>query len=579
MTSPIDGVSFGLFELNLTTGELRKSGRVLKVQPQPLRVLRLLVESPGKLVTREEIRNHVWGDSTFVDYDSGVDYCVNRLRSVLGDKVRSPRYIETIPRCGYRFIAPVVPLRPFTEPILAVLPFANLNGDPAKEYFADGITDVLITELARVPSLRVISRQSVLHLKGTSRKMEEIARDLRVDCIVEGAVLHEGNRVRVTAQLVLTDPERHVWAQSYDCDMSAVLTAQRDAAQAIAMCVASALRPSEAATPISVATQARPVVPEIIEAYLMARAELGRMDAEGIGKALRYLREISIKAPEFAVGLAWYALCLGSLAYWGHLPIHEAYPSAKRLAMTALAIDESNVDAHIALGLASFVLDWDLAAAEREFRHALKLAPSNPDVHILYAIFLSSVGRLPEAGTEIEYALKLDSASLLPNSAAAWIYLHQGRYEKALDQARRTLEMFPDSIHAHFVLGWGAWNRKKGSEAVAAFETALALSREAFSLSFLGHIYGCIGRKDEAISLLRELEGLFAQGYAPPMAFVIIHAGLGNMEAAFEWLETAYRLRDDKLFWLSGMQFFDSLRTDPRIAATIDRISSLVTTG
>src|ERR1035437_6449089 len=229
-------VSFGAFELDLETGELRKSGRILKLQPQPARVLCLLVSQAGNLVSRENLR-----------------------------------------RRGYRFIAPVERRKPFVEPTLAVLPFANLNGDPAREYFADGVTDALITELARIQVVRVISRQSVIHLKGSSRKLDDIARDLSVDGVVEGAVLHEGNRVRVTAQLILMEPERHAWAQSYDCEMSAVLTTQRDAARAIAACVATALRPAVVVRPAAV--PARVVAPEIIEAYLKARTELGKMSA------------------------------------------------------------------------------------------------------------------------------------------------------------------------------------------------------------------------------------------------------------------------------------------------------------
>jgi adenylate cyclase len=579
VTSILDGVSFGVFELDLTAGELRKSGRVLKVQPQPIRVLSLFVSNPGRLISREEIRRLLWDDSTFVDYDAGVDYCLNRIRNALGDKARAPQYIETLPRRGYRFIASVKRLRPFAEPTLAVLPFANLNDDPAKEYFAAGVTDALITELARIQSVRVISRHSVLHLKGCTRKLDDIAHDLGVDGIVEGAVLHAGDRARVTAQLILTDPERHAWAQSYICNMSEVLTAQHDAAQAIAECVAAALRPAEAVKPAAALVPARPVAPEIIDAYLIARTEMGKMNVEGIGKALRCLREITIKAPDFALGLAAHAGCLISLGYWGHLPIGEAYPAAKQMALNALAIDKSVELAHVSLGVVNWLLDWDLTAADRECRRALELGPSNPDVHTFYAIFLSSVGRLPEAAAEIRYALKLDPASLLPNSAAGWIYLHQHQFGKALNQANRTLELFPDSIHAYFVLGWIAWSRHQAAEAVVAFEKALSLSREAFALSFLGHVYGCIGRREEAISLLGELERLFAQGQAPPIAFVIIHTGLGNVDAAFDWLETACRLRDDKLFWLAVLPGFDRLRPEPRFKALLNRVPSMAQTG
>jgi TolB-like protein len=364
---------------------------------------------------------------------------------------------------------------------LAVLPFANLNGDPGREYFADGVTDALITELAHIQAVRVISRQSVLHLKGSSRKLDEIARDLSVDGVVEGAVLHEGNRVRVTAQLILMEPERHAWAQTYDCDMSAVLTTQRDAARAIAACVATVLRPPGAVTPAPV--PARPVAPEIVESYLKARTELAKMSAEGIGISLQYLREITIKAPDFALGLAEHAFCLGSLGYWGHAPIRETYPSAKQMALNALAIDDSVCEAHVALGMISWLLDWDLAASEREFRRAIELSPSNPDAHMFYAIFLGSVGRPSESIAEGQYALRLEPTSLLPSTAAAWIYLFARQHGKAEAQARRTIESFPDSLHAHFVLGWAAWRQRRGEEAVAAFEKALSLSREALSLS------------------------------------------------------------------------------------------------
>jgi TolB-like protein len=235
-------VSFGEFEIDLELGRLRKSGRALKLRPQPMRVLCLLVRNAGANVTREEICRQLWGESTFVDYDVGIDTCVNRIRAVLRDKAQAPRYVETLPRQGYRFIAPVRRERMFAEPALAVLPFANLNGDPAKEYFADGVTDALVTELARIPAVRVISRQSVLHLKGSNRKLDEIARDLGVDGVVEGAALHDGDRVRLTAQLILMEPERHAWAESYECDMSAVLSAQRETARMIAASIAAALR-------------------------------------------------------------------------------------------------------------------------------------------------------------------------------------------------------------------------------------------------------------------------------------------------------------------------------------------------
>jgi len=571
-------VSFGEFELDLESGNLRKSGKPLKLRPQPMRVLCLLVSHAGKPVSRAEIRRHLWGESTFVDYDVGVDSCVNRIRIALRDKAQAPRYVETLPRQGYRFIAPVTRQRVFAEPTLAVLPFANLNGDPAKDYFADGMTDALITELARIPGARVISRQSVLHLKGSSRKLEEIARDLGVDGVVEGAALQEGNRVRLTAQLILAEPERHIWAQSYDCDMSAVLSTQCEAAQAIAASVATALRPAGAGMPAPVAASpkrsksAGHPTPEIIELYLKARMECDKMSAESIGKALQYSREMTIKAPDFALGLAEHARVLFCLGYWGHAPAVEVFPAVRNLASQAVAIDDGVSTAHVALAWMSLLLDWDLIGAMREVRRAIELSPSDTDARLFYGLLLHFEGRNSESISAVQYGLQLNPASPLSNQYAAWIFLHTGQYARAEAQARRTIEMVPDALQPHFVLGWAAWYQGRPAESVAVLEKALSHSREALSLAYLGNVYGRLGRTEEVGVLLRELEQLRRRGQAPPISFATLYAGLTDADAAFDWLETAYRLRDGYLFWLRGAPGLDPLRQDPRFADLLQRM-------
>lgn len=568
---------FADYELDQRTLELWKSGQKVKLAPQPARLLRLLASRAGELVARDELRRELWGEATFVDFERNLNYSVNCIRDALGDTAQCPRYIETLPRRGYRFIAPVHRERRFAEPTLAVLPFSNLNGDPEKEYFADGITDALITELARIKAVRVISRQSVLHLKGSSGRLDEIAGELGVDGIVEGAVLHEGSRVRVTAQLILTDPERHAWAQSYDCDVSAVLRTQRDAARAIAASVTAALSPDAVATatPVPEGPDAPPASPEIVETFLKATAEMGKMNAEALGRSLQYFREMTAKAPDFAPGLAGHATCLFALGWWGHAPAREVYPAAKLMLTKAIAIDDSLGTAHVWLAFVIWLLDWDPAAAEREFRRAIELSPSNADGHIGYAVFLACLGRYSESVAECEYGLRLNPASIMPNEGAAWLYLCTGHLEKAEAQARRTLESFPNSLQPQFVLGWAAWRQGRAEEAVAAFEKALSLSREALSLSFLGHVYARLGRADEAMSLLHELDHLSSQDKASPLALVVLHAGLGNVEAAFAWLETALRLRVDLPWLLTKFPGIDPLRSDPRFAALVHRVAVL----
>lgn len=574
MPSVADRVGFGPFSLDLATGELRKSGAAIRLEGQPASVLCLLVSEAGRLITREEIRRRVWGESTFVDYDTGVDYCVSRIRSALCDEARAPRYIETLRGRGYRFIAPVTRERPFAEPTLAVLPFANLNGEPGQEYFADGVTDALITELAHIPTVRVISRQSVLHLKGSSKKLGEIARDLGVDGVVEGAALHEGHRVRVTAQLILAEPERHLWAQSYDCDMSAVLATQHEAAQAIAERVAAALRPAGATAPapISADPERPPVAPEIVDTYLKARFEMETASAQGLRKALEGFRSITVDAPDFAPGLAWYSACLMAVGFFGHAPAGEVFPHAKQLALRAVAADDNLSGAHQVLGWMKWLLDWEPAAAEREFRRAVELSPSNPVARDAYGTLLCCTGRHAEAIAEAQYALRLNPTSLLQNQVAAWFYLLGGQDARAEAQARRTIQFFPDSLQPHYVLGWATWRQGREDQAVAAFERALSLSREGLSLSFLGHVYARLGRREEAMGLLRELDQLRAEGRASPIAFVVIHAGLGNTEAALEWVETACRLRCELQYLSTGFPGIEPIRSDPRFADLLRHI-------
>lgn len=426
---------FGPFELDRRTLELWKSGERIKLAPQPARMLVLLACRPGELVTRDDIRRELWGEETFVDFDRNLNYCLTCIRHVLGDTARSPRFIETLPRRGYRFIAPV-------------------EGEPAVG--------------------------SSLPAAG-----------------VEGA----------------------------------------------------------------------PAPPEVIETFLKAMAGIGRQSAEGLVEALGHFREITTRAPDFAPGLSGYASCLFSLGWWGHAPAGEVYPTARVMLEQAVAIDDELGSAHSMLGFLIWLLDWDLSAAEGEFLRAIELGPTNPEARIFYAIFLCGVGRHSESLASAEYGLGLNPTSLLANQAAAWNYVHNGCPERAEALARRTLERFPGALQPHLVLGWAAWSQGRPSEAVAVFEKALALSREALTVSFLGHVYARVGRREEARRLLGELDQLASQGKASPMAHVVLLAGLDDLEAAFEWIERAFRLRHDLAWFFTRFPGLDPLRSDLRFAA------------
>ena len=352
---------FGPYEADVRNRELRKHGVRMKLREQSFQVLIALLEHPGEVTTRAELRRRLWPEGVFVDFDDNLNSTVNRLRRVLGDSTTKPRFIETLPRLGYRFIAAVEADRA-AQPTLAVLPFENLNHDSEQDFFADGVADALTTALGNVSTLRVISRQSVLHLRGTRRTVAEIARELKTDAIVEGSVLQAGSRVRITAQLVQVAPERHLWAKGYECEMGDVLTIQGLVAQAIAEAVQVALTPAEKQR----LGRPRPVDPEAHLAYLRGRHHMGQWSRESFERALAYFRSALEKDPAHALAYAHMADCYAMLGYWGHLPFRDAYLKSKEAALKALALDETLSTAHWAFAWATWVCDWDVATCEED---------------------------------------------------------------------------------------------------------------------------------------------------------------------------------------------------------------------
>ena len=304
-------------------------------------------------------------------------------------------------------------------------------------------------------------------------------------------------------------------------------------------------------------------------------AEIGKQNAEALGNSLQYFREITAKAPDFALGLAAHASCLFALGWWGHAPAREVYPTAKLMLSKAVAIDDSLNGAHMMLAFMLWLLDWDLAAAEREFRRAIELSPSNPEARIFYAVFLCCVGRYSESIAEAESRFTAQPHFTAPEPGGRLELPPHRPSRHGRGPGQRTIESFPDALQPHFVLGWAAWRQGRAEEALAAFEKTLGLSREALSLSFLGHVYARMGRRDEAMRLLRELDRLSSQGKASPIALVVLHAGLGDAEAAFEWLETAYRLRVDLPWLFTEFPGLDPLRSDPRFAALVQRVGTV----
>lgn len=392
-------IRFGIFEADFRAGELRRRGVKVKLQEQPLQILQMLVEHPGEVVTRDELQHKIWPADTFVDFEQGLYNAVRRLRDALKDSADKPRFIETLSRRGYRFIG-TVDATPRQIESLAVLPLENLSRDPEQEYFAEGLTEALITTLAKIGELRVVSRTSAMQYKGARKPLPEIARELGVDAIVEGTVLRAGDRVRITAQLIDAPKETHLWAESYERDLRDVLALQAEVAQAIAREVQVKLTPQEQAH----LGQVHPVDPEAYEAYLKGRYHWNRRSGEGCGKAIQCFQQTIAKDPTFAPAYSGLADCWSLLGSWSMVAPDEGCGKAKGLALQALERDRSLAEAHASLAWATMWYDYDFSAAENEFERSLELNPRYVTGHTWFGFFLATMGRNEEAYTELKRA-------------------------------------------------------------------------------------------------------------------------------------------------------------------------------
>ncbi len=530
-----------------------------------------LAEHAGEVLLKDWILEKVW-EARFVS-ESALTREIAELRQILGDNRKKPQYIETIPKRGYRFIAPVQPSKRSAVPRLAVLIFSNLNKDADLDYFADGITEALITELGSISGLRVISRQSVLHYKNSDESLPDIARELKVDAIVEGSVLHAANRVRITAQLVQAEPEEHLWARDFDCEIGDALEVQARVARAIAESIHAAMTPQDVAR----LSRKIPGDPEILRSYLKARFYILSWNQSDVQTGFQYLNEVIQKAPDFAPAYELLASCLFALGFWGYLPPRVVYPQAKAAAVRAVELDDFLCEAHVTLGLANLVMDWNPIACERELMRATQLNPSSDFVRFSNAFYLVTMHReRKKAIDQLRLGLETDPLSEHMNFSYAWILLFAGEPERALEQALKTLEMYRNSLQSYFIVGWANLGCSRVIDAVAAFEKAVAISRDTVGLGYLGHAYGLAGRRDEALAILQELQERSAIEEVPLTSFAYLHIGLGDFDKAFGLLDKAFDERDGRLFWFSDAVFCDPFRKDSRFKRLLKRIKAAV---
>ncbi len=622
-THPPRRLRFGVFEADPRLGELTKQGKRLPLQEQPFQLLAMLLARPGELVTREELRAKIW-PQTIVDFDHGLNKAISKIRDALGDSADNPRFVETVARRGYRFLADVAVVQdvpPQTAAAdsavradaaalerpevgtssrrppgarvwrlvgfglalvlaasvswilytsrssvpkirsLAVLPLKNLSGDLSQDYFTDGMTEELITELGQISALRVISSTSAMHYKGVDKPVTEIARELSVQAVVEGSVLRSGDRVRITAQLIRVPADEQMWAHSYEGDLRDTLALQSQVAQAIAQQIRATLSQRQQA----VLRNPKTVSSVAYEDYLKGRYFWNKRTGDGLRKAIDYFTRATDADPNYAEaysGLADAYALSGDWAY-GVLAPQDAFREARAAAMKALALDDGLAEAHTSLAFAFDLYAWDWTGAEKEYKQAIELNPGYATAHQWYAWHLLVTGRNSEGIFELKRAESLDPLSLIISANVAGALSVAHLYDESVKQSEKTLGMDPNFAVAHIALGEALEQKHMHAEAIAEFQKAIALAGHSGALdSNLAYAYARSGRKAEAESIVKDLEAQRDKNPSADANIALVYVGLGDHDQAMVWLNKAYEARFNPSILLRPG--FDPLRADAR---------------
>lgn len=599
---------FGPYEVDFSIGELRKSGMHIKVQDQPLQILEMLLERPGELVTREQLRERLWAADTFVDFDHSLNSAIKKLRHALGDDAETPRFVETLARRGYRFIVPVtsadampiqtapqavrvapdgrrarivvaltlavvvgiigVVLLPFWRrgvsppqiESIAVLPLQNLSRDPEQEYFADGLTDALITDLGKLATLRVISHTSVMRYKGTTKPLGAIARELNVDSLVEGTILRSGNRVRITTQLLRAEPEEHLWAESYERDLADVLRLQAEVSRNIAVHIESKINRGLAS-----GNGAQLVNSQAYDSYLRGRFYFDKRVASAVRQAIGYFEQAINEDPKYAPAYSGLADCY--TVTWSSELVDRAKGEA--YARKAIALQDDLAEAHASLGVAR-LYDFDFREAEKELKRAIELNPNYSMAHHWFALHFLALGRMDEALRENDTARQLNPFSVPVNNARIMILVGLRRYDDALEQAE-TLREIEDNYASHLAKARVYRLKNRYSEAMAEEQKLAEILGDKQRQSDFDRVARRFAAEGypSAVKAWAELK---ARHYRHPYSaaeIAVAEVQAGNHNHALKWLQQANEDRDFNSYPLKTAPEFDPIRSDARFQKII----------
>ena len=605
-------VRFGIFEADLRAGELRRQGLKVKLHGKPIQILALLLERPGEAVTREELRERLWPADTFVDFDHGLNNAVNKLREALGDSAETPRYVETLPRIGYRFIAPVaLPVAPASsgpetaldkssgrpskrrlglalavvvllvvviaigwqqlqrppavradKVRLAVLPFQNLSDDPEQEYFSDGLTLELISALGRLEPNRlgVIGATSAMSYKGTPAAVERMRDELGVDYVLEGSVRREADRVRIAAQLVQMSDRTQLWSQTYDRELADIFSIQEDVASRVASSLAIELLQPQNQYPSPPAA----TTPEAYEAFLKGHYFTRHGNANKAAAFYVVATEIDPNYGPAYAGLA------NSLVFM----YPQTMPKARQVALRALELDPLLPSAHSALGLVRLMHEWDWEGAEASFQRALSLDPAKPETHLRYSNYLAAMGRVEEAIAEARRAQQLDPRAPLPGQTMGRYYMFLGQTDRAIEEFKKALELDPDFLWSHIFLSI-AYEQKAMYDQWADYGTrAWALTGgNSESIAEFKRIYAEQGYEAAARYRLGGRERRARRGHIQSAAIALGYVELGEKEKALYWLEQAFAHHTRDLIYLQVEPQYEPIREYPRFQAMLRRMN------
>jgi TolB-like protein/Flp pilus assembly protein TadD len=569
-----ESIRLGELVIDLRARAVYVANRRIKLQDLPFNILQVLAGEPGSVVTREDLRQRLWPTGTSVDFEAGLNTAIRKLRRAVGDTAKNPRFIETVPRRGYRLIVPTVPSRKHSSPIdsIAVLPFQNDSAVSEHDYLAEGITEALISGLSEVPAIRkVIARNSVFRYKGREIEPQSIARDLDVRGLVIGKVAHAARKLAITVELVDSADERRLWAKSYETTLSALQHVQND----IVAEIAGTLQ-DKAGSRTARRTPLYTTGLDVYNLYLRGRYWWNKRPLEGaVLKAISFFEQATKNDPDFALPYVGLADSYNTLAAWesGAMAPNIAFPKAQRAASQALDRNATLAEAHTSLAYGSLHFEWRWEQAEAQFKKALRLNPKYSHAHHWYSHYLTAVGRRQESFLESLAALELDPLDLIINIHLAWHYLMFHAYTAALEQSRAVLEMEPTFHWGYFFSGLAHQQLGATRDAIADLEKAVQLSGgPTVMLSALGHAYAVGGQADRAFETLAKLRELSSSRYVSSSEVALIHCALGETDRAFEYLEQAYSERSGWLAYLNVEPRIDRLYRDPRFKKLLARI-------